>query len=600
MSDVSSVTKHFAKPQEGFTTTLASTISAGATTVPMNSTTGLTNGDVFVGIMDPGATAEQVFTGTVDTSGVQITSVVWTKGTNTTHNAGTTIVDYTTASAFSMMSKGILVHSDQDGTLKADSVDTAAITDAAVTSDKLSAGVKTGWNDVPGTTSYNQNNGARSTDIDVDSDITASVDEGMRVRMTRGTTPPTQSYDFDVSESQYASKSSPTGFTFTDDFTCEAWVKETAFSSGVSQAIVTRFNGTDGWQFFIKDGKIGISGFNGGGGNYGQMLSDGGVVPTGEWTHIAATLNMDSDTGTIYVNGALVDSTWEDGGTNPTALVQPTADLVVGARNGSLYMNGLLAMVRVWSDIRTQDEIQDNMSIETPASTTGLVDQWSLDGDLTSWSGSNTLTAQGGAAAATDNPFNSVEYGIITGVSESGGTTTLTVDSNTGPYVIPNDTLSSVQYSSHATPYGAKRIGWSQIQGMDSKFEGEWRDWEPTLTNLTLGNGTMIARYTQIGKTVKGFWQITWGSSTSATAGGWQMSLPVTERNGLTVAIGAARGRDNSTGNKLNANFFLVNSTTFSISFNSSVTNIGSASNIAPWTWAVDDYCGGYFEYEAA
>lgn len=117
MTNVSAVTKHFPSAEEGFTTTLSSTISAGATTVGLNSLSGYTTGEVATFIVAPTVSSEkQVFTGVVDTAGLQLTNVVWTTGTNQTHAAGTTVVDYATATHISQMSKGILAEHNQDGT----------------------------------------------------------------------------------------------------------------------------------------------------------------------------------------------------------------------------------------------------------------------------------------------------------------------------------------------------------------------------------------------------------------------------------------------------------------------------------------------------
>lgn len=146
MANVTSVTKHFPVAKEGFTTTLASTISAGAATVPLNSVTGYSNGDVAVMVIEPSnATNKQVFTGTVDTSGVQLTGVVWTEGTDTTHTAGVTVVDYVSATHMSMTTKGLLVAHDQDGTLKTGAVDVAAVlaSDVVTTAKILDANVTT-------------------------------------------------------------------------------------------------------------------------------------------------------------------------------------------------------------------------------------------------------------------------------------------------------------------------------------------------------------------------------------------------------------------------------------------------------------------------
>lgn len=117
MTNVSAVTKHFPSAEEGFTTTLSSTISAGATTVGLNSLSGYTTGEVATFVVAPTVSSEkQVFTGLVDTAGLQLTNVVWTTGTNQTHAAGTTVVDYVTATHMSQTSKGILVEHNQDGT----------------------------------------------------------------------------------------------------------------------------------------------------------------------------------------------------------------------------------------------------------------------------------------------------------------------------------------------------------------------------------------------------------------------------------------------------------------------------------------------------
>ena len=44
-----------------------------------------------------------------------------------------------------------------------------------------------------------------------------------------------------------------------------------------------------------------------------------------------------------------------------------------------------------------------------------------------------------------------------------------------------------------------------------------WQTWTPTYTRITIGNGTVVARYQQIGKTINFFWSLTWGSTTSTT-----------------------------------------------------------------------------------
>lgn len=117
-TNVSSVTSHFPDAENGFTTTTSGSVSSGATTVGLNSTAGYTNGEPVVFVIDPANSKKQTFTGIIDTSGNQVTGVVWTAGTNVAHDAGATVVDYATATHIAMMSKGIKVEHAQDGTHK--------------------------------------------------------------------------------------------------------------------------------------------------------------------------------------------------------------------------------------------------------------------------------------------------------------------------------------------------------------------------------------------------------------------------------------------------------------------------------------------------
>lgn len=115
MSNLTGVTNFFSTANEGFATATSGTISAGATTVPLQSTTGLIDGSVFVGIIEPGTSNQQVFTGTVNLTSSAIVNVIWTRGTNTNHAEGVSVVDYVTGTDFNMMSAGILKQHTQSG-----------------------------------------------------------------------------------------------------------------------------------------------------------------------------------------------------------------------------------------------------------------------------------------------------------------------------------------------------------------------------------------------------------------------------------------------------------------------------------------------------
>jgi hypothetical protein len=55
-----------------------------------------------------------------------------------------------------------------------------------------------------------------------------------------------------------------------------------------------------------------------------------------------------------------------------------------------------------------------------------------------------------------------------------------------------------------------------------------WTAYTPVLTNITIGNGTVVGRYQQIGKTVTVFFKLTFGSTTAFPGGVPNFSLPFT------------------------------------------------------------------------
>lgn len=56
---------------------------------------------------------------------------------------------------------------------------------------------------------------------------------------------------------------------------------------------------------------------------------------------------------------------------------------------------------------------------------------------------------------------------------------------------------------------------------------GVWNDWTPSYANITVGNGTVVAKYKKVGRTVHFHFQLIAGSTTSI-ANGITISLPVT------------------------------------------------------------------------
>lgn len=149
-----------------------------------------------------------------------------------------------------------------------------------------------GWSDladVPDSVTYNGN---RSYDLVFNSnDLTDTVSNGMRVKLTRTVTPPTQCTDLESGSSQYWSKTSPAGTTFTDDFCVGAWIKLESYGPC---GVVSRYNGTSGWIMAIDaSGIVQLTGYNAASGNYSRVQSYQSV-PLNKWVHVAAQLDMSS------------------------------------------------------------------------------------------------------------------------------------------------------------------------------------------------------------------------------------------------------------------------------------------------------------------
>ena len=78
--------------------------------------------------------------------------------------------------------------------------------------------------------------------------------------------------------------------TFTNNFVCSAWIKMTSY--GTASGIISRYNGTSGFIFYIETtGQVVLQGYNAGAGNYFQSKSYQSI-PLNKWVHVAAQLDM--------------------------------------------------------------------------------------------------------------------------------------------------------------------------------------------------------------------------------------------------------------------------------------------------------------------
>lgn len=337
------------------------------------------------------------------------------------------------------------------------SVTNGNISDQRVVADitASSASNTTGWVSLGKQVVYSANNGNKEFVITSSNDLSSVLSPGMRMKVTRSASPPTQCFAFTAASSQYATKASPSGITFTSAFTCEAWIYVLSYT-GQAQGIISRSdNSTGGFILTLNaSGQVQIS--YGASSSFTQFQTYQSV-PLNRWVHIAGVVSSVSGKTLqgIYINGASVPTSQTLSAA--TTLTQ-TSNLSVGAIGAgvaSTFLNGYMSEVRVWSAAQTAANIQANMAINCIGTETNLVALFQGNGNFNdATSNANNLTAQGGASATqANNPYNATEYAVITKVSYSNPTTTVTLFAGTD-YTIPNQTLNSPYYSTSKTPYG--------------------------------------------------------------------------------------------------------------------------------------------------
>lgn len=357
----------------------------------------------------------------------------------------------------------------------ASSITNGNITDKRVQASVSTAGTSntTGWITgltAPTTVAYNGN---RSYTLTVNgTDLTGTVSAGMRLRTTRLVPAPTQCTSLNGS-TQYYSKSSPAGMTFTDDFTVSAWIKLSSYS-GSDAAIASRWDGSNGWLFYVNtSGQLILRGTNGGAGNRSDITSYQSV-PLNKWVHVSANLDMsafatNTDGGAtgscITIDGVNVPSFVSRGGTNPTALVQ-AGNLLIGAYNSgtpAAFFPGKIAQVAIFNTKITNATMLTYISQGLAGTETSLISAYSFNNSINDLNANaNNLTANGSAVATNaDSPFggqgdatisSTLDYAEIVSTAFSTNTT-LTVRVPAGNTIPTSGGVSAVSYSTQESPY---------------------------------------------------------------------------------------------------------------------------------------------------
>jgi|GEM_PF-3338468 len=153
--------------------------------------------------------------------------------------------------------------------------------------------------------------------------------------------------------------------------TIEFWMRGDDVSNSYYQGLVS----SDGWDtgylhLPVGNNKIEIT-LHLGDDSRGRLTST--TLSNGNWYHVAVTMDVNvSDGFCLYLNGVLQDS--DDISSLSNVILN---SMVIGRENVSLrYFDGVIDEVRVWSVVRTEDEIRSNMHRIINSDETGLFAYW--------------------------------------------------------------------------------------------------------------------------------------------------------------------------------------------------------------------------------
>ena len=226
----------------------------------------------------------------------------------------------------------------------------------------------------------------------------------------------------------------------TSSFTLEAWIR----NSGpyTQHPIITKWlevGNSRNYIFAYQDNGFVLAINDTGETGHGQNLFVPYSLTQGVWTHVAVSYNTTTGIATFYVNGSPIGTA--------TGTISFLTNGGAEFRIGSIQHENLTAFLdideaRVWTVVRSQNEIQAHMSHELSAPQPGLAGYWKLNQNAADSSGNNNnLTEVNTPLYTTNTPFNDTPVTpsaleVTKAVTETKTTTSLTPD-NTLTLTIP-------------------------------------------------------------------------------------------------------------------------------------------------------------------
>jgi len=262
----------------------------------------------------------------------------------------------------------------------------------------------------------------------------------------------------------------------------------------------------------------------------GSFSGGNGITITGTSIAIDTSITVDKTTVQTLTNKTLTSPTL----TTPTIGVASATSLATSAASPLLLTNGKLVTIALTSQTvnPTTLTIPDFASVNDTFAFVTLA-QTFVNKTLTS----PTLTTPtlGVASATTINkvtitaPATGSTLTIADGktLTVSNSLTLAGTDGNTMTFPSGSDTVVTLGATQTLTSKTLTSPVINQF-GTASGLGAAWVSWTPSYTNITVGNGTVVAKYIQLGKTTIAHFQLTAGTTSSWTASGTHLTLPAT------------------------------------------------------------------------
>lgn len=241
------------------------------------------------------------------------------------------------------------------------------------------------WTNMVAYYKLNSSSGTTATDSKGSNDGTLNNMEDSDWVTSGAFAGPRNALNFDGSDDD-VSVTDPSALQITGDLTIEAWVYADAIRSDEWQNVIVRCDGDDSeeevdnyvYALLLQDNATikTLWEYGSGSNEYNTSTSSSSSVTTGSWFHVAMARDVSDNELKIYINGSQLGSTISytndpSGGSS--------GNFHIGGNEFGNNFDGMIDEVRIWNDVRTQTEIQDNMFTTLDGDESGLVAYYRFD-----------------------------------------------------------------------------------------------------------------------------------------------------------------------------------------------------------------------------